>query len=274
MATSVFADIQGRSFPYIYHGRIHVDTLVGGTPSDENVAKGWLETKLKGVTSDEQIQRMVTETMLERKVTADEALEIVNKLKNLSGFKRTETGLYYEGRQLKAALKEAVSVAVSVNKIKQQGWGQTRKWISGFFPEHVFIRENKLHLLTDDGFGNMTPVTEASGVLQQFVHTRFGSSIQYQEYVTDAEFEFTVVADYLFTDHDWAMIWSTGEWNGLGASRSQGYGTYSVVKWEKDFTKAAEEDLRRLEEQVNEQPTGDDDGAIATVVRTKRKKAA
>lgn len=270
MATSVFADIQGRAFPYIYHGRIHVEKLVGGTPSDPNVAKGWLETKLKGVTSQEQLERMVTETMLERKVDADQALEIVNKLKNLSGFKRTETGLYYEGRQLKAALKEAVSVAVSVNKIKQQGWGQTRKWITSFFPEHVFIRETKLHLLTDDGFGNQTPATEATGVLQQFVHTRFGSSIQYQEYVDDAEFDFTVVADYLFTDHDWAMIWSTGEWNGLGASRSQGYGTYSVVKWEKEFSKAAEADLRKLEEeQANE-----DDEAVATVVRTNRRKKA
>lgn len=266
MATSVFADIQGRSFPYIYHGRIQVDTLVGGTPSDENVAKGWLETKLKGTTSEEQIQRMVTETMLERKVTSDEALEIVNKLKNLSGFKRDEVGLYYEGRQLKAAMKEMVSVAVAVNKIKQQGWGQTKKWINGFFPEHVFLAETRLHLFHDD-----KPVTEATGVLQQFVHTRFGSSIQYQEYVTDAEFDFTVVADYLFTDQEWAMLWSTGEWNGLGASRSQGYGTYKVVRWEKDFTKASEADLRKLEEQRALEAAADEDGAM--VVRTARKRA-
>lgn len=248
MTASVFAEVKGRSFPYVYNATIEVDTLVGGIPSDPNVAKGWLETKVKGVTSDEQIQRLVTETMVERKVSADEALDIVNKLRNLNGFKRTKGGvLYYEGRQLKAALREAVSVAASVGKIKIQGWGNTRKWIQGFFPEHVFVQEVKLPLrvqsrdpnnpdeFLDDVF---TPATEPTDILQQFVHTRFGSSIQYQEFVERARFDFTVVADHAFTDKDWEMIWTTGEMNGLGASRSQGYGTYRVVKWEPAFNKA------------------------------------
>lgn len=252
MNDSVFAPIKDKSFPYRYHGTIEVDTLVGGVPSNENVAKAWLETKLKGSKTDEQIQRMVAETMVERKISADEALEIVNNLKNLNGFKKGEekdslglpTGhdgeLFYEGRQLKAALKEAVSVAASVGKLKIQGWGNTRKWIQGFFPEHVFVAEKRLYL----------GVMEPTGVLQQFVHTRFGSSIQYQEHVDNATFDFTIVTDHLFTDRDWAMIWTTGEMNGLGASRSQGYGTYRVIRWEKDFDKSA---LKELEAATAEQ---------------------
>lgn len=247
MTASVFADVKGRSFPYVYNATIEVDTLVGGIPSDPNVAKGWLETKVKGVTTDEQISRLVTETMVERKVTADEALDIVNKLRNLNGFKRTRGGvLYYEGRQLKAALREAVSVAASVGKIKIQGWGNTRKWIQGFFPEHVFVQEVQLPLRvqsrdpSSDEFLDevFTPATEPTDILQQFVHTRFGSSIQYQEYVERARFDFTIVSDYLFSDKEWGGIWTTGEMNGLGASRSQGYGTYRVVKWEPQFSKA------------------------------------
>lgn len=270
MSESVFAEIKGRSFPYTYHGTIEVGTLVGGIPSDPNVARGWLETKLKGVTSEEQLQRMVSEVMLDRKVTSDEALDIVNKMKNLNGFKRGReldsqglpTGrdgvLYYEARQLKAALREAVGVAVGSDKIKQQGWGNTRKWISGFFPEHVFILEEKLYLHDSNG----QPFLEPTDVLQQFVHTRFGSSIQYQEFVENAQFDFTVVTDYLFADKDWAMIWTTGEMNGLGASRSQGYGTYKVIKWEKDFNPsvAAKASAQAL----------DDDDDVPTV-RTKGK---
>lgn len=267
MTESVFADIMGRSFPYVYHGSIEVGTLVGGIPSDPNVARGWLETKMKATTPEEKIQQMVSEVMIERKMTADEALDEVNKRKNLNGFKRGADEVYdgvlfYEARQLKAALKEAVSVAVGANKIKQQGWGTTRKWISGFFPEHVFIRETNLYLLDQSG----TYVTEPTDILQQFVHTRFGSSIQYQEYVTGAHFDFTVVADYLFTDQDWAYIWTTGEMNGLGASRSQGYGTYKVTRWEKEFTKAAEAELKKLEAVT----TADNE----LVVKTKRGKAA
>lgn len=276
MSESVFADIRDRSFPYKYQGTIEVGTLVGGVPSDPNVARGWLETKMKGTTTEDQIQKMVSEVMLERKVTADQALDIVNQMKNLNGFKRgvekdelglrAEPGyegvLYYEARQLKAALKEAVSVAVAADKIKQQGWGTTRKWISGFFPEHVFILQEKLYL--QDRYGAW--ITEPTDILQQFVHTRFGSSIQYQEYVTDARFDFTVVTDHLFTDQDWAMIWTTGEMNGLGASRSQGYGTYKVTRWEKEFTKQAEADLKKLElETADEEPV---------VVKTRKSKAA
>lgn len=263
MTASVFAAAREASFPYTYHGTIEVDILVGGIPSDPNVAKSWLETKVKGVTSDEQIQRLVTETMVERKVTSDEALDIVNKLRNLNGFKKTDRGvLYYEGRQLKAALREAVSVAASVGKIKIQGWGNTRKWIQGFFPEHVFVLENPLPLRvpgkdpnTDEVIdGVWEPASEPTRVLQQFVHTRFGSSIQYQECVEKAQFDFTVVTDYMFSDKDWSMIWTTGEMNGLGASRSQGYGTYRVVKWEPNFNKSA---IRALKAEESAQSLDD-----------------
>lgn len=279
MTESVFADIKDRSFPYKYKATIVVGTLVGGAPSDPNVARGWLETKLKGTTTEEQVQRMVSELMLARKISADEALDEVNKTKNLNGFKRDSeldsldlpTGmdgvLYYEGRQLKAALKEAVSVAVAAGKLRQQGWGTTRKWLSGYFPEHVFVQEEKLYLHDLRG----TPIVEPSDILQQFVHTRFGSSIQYQEYVTNAKFNFTIVTDHLFTDTEWAMIWTTGEMNGLGASRSQGYGTYKVTRWEKDFSRAALADLKKLTDETEGGPANPN---ADLVVKTKKQKAA
>ena len=166
---------------------------------------------------------MVAETMVERGITADEAVPMVNAQKNLNGFKRDEHGLYIEGRQLKAALKEAASVAVAAGKLNSRGWGKTNKGLLSYLAEHVFVVEDRLHL----------GVSEASGIAQRFVHTFRGTGIQYEEYIDDAKVDFTVMADHDFTDAEWATIWLCGEQQGIGASRSQGYGRYEVTRWER-----------------------------------------
>jgi hypothetical protein len=238
MTEGIFADWRTRSFPIKFHGEILVGTLVGGIPSDPNVAKGWIESKIKDG-NQQRIQDLVAKTMVERNVTQDEAVKIVNDLKNLNGFKRDpERGLFIEGRQLKAALKEAVSVAVAAGKLEMTKWGNTRKWLTNYFPEHVFVVEERLYL----------GVQEPSGIFQQFVHTHKGSSVQYQEYVEKVTIEFTIVTDHDFTDKDWAMMWTTGELQGLGASRSQGYGTYTVTKWEKTVDEKALAALKKKTE--------------------------
>lgn len=227
--SSVFSNYSHLAYPYRFKGELHLSIIAGGTPTDEKVAEGWIKTKL-GPTSDENIQQLVAETMLERGVTAEEAVPLVNAQKNLNGFRRDSIGgLYVEGRQLKAALKEAVSVAVAADKVAQRGWGKTNKGILGFLAEHVFVVEDRLYL----------GVTEATGINQRFVHTFRGTGIQYEEYVNDATIQFTIISDYDFTEKDWAMIWTCGEQNGLGASRSQGYGRYEVTQWEPETVKPA-----------------------------------
>ena len=221
MTESVFARFNAKSWPYRFTGSLLVGTIAGGTPTDQRVAEGWLKTKLGA--KDDLLRDMVAEVMAERGVTADEAAAIVDTNKHLNGFKRDENGLYIEGRQLKAALKEAASVAVSAGKLDGRGWGKTNKGLLGFLAEHVHVIEDKLHL----------GVTEASGITQRFVHTFRGTGIQYEEYVTDAKISFTVETDYKFTDEQWAHIWLTGERQGIGASRSQGFGKYTVTSWDK-----------------------------------------
>ena len=39
--------------------------------------------------------------------------------------------------------------------------------------------------------------------------------------------------DWKFTDEQWAMIWLTGEEQGVGGSRSQGFGRYQVTRWDR-----------------------------------------
>jgi hypothetical protein len=218
---SVFAKYENEAYPHRFSGQLHIGVIAGGTPTDPKVAEGWLRTKL-GIDKDDLIREKVAEVMLERGVTADEATKVVDEQKHLNGFKRDENGLYIEGRQLKAALKEAASVAVAAGKLNARGWGKTNKGLLGYLAEHVFVVEERLYL----------GVMEASGVAQRFVHTFRGTGIQYEEYVNDAKVDFTVKADHDFSAKEWAAIWLCGQQQGIGASRSQGFGTYEVTRWD------------------------------------------
>jgi hypothetical protein len=216
--TSVFAKYRPKAYPYVFTATLHVGRIAGGTPTDPNVAEGWLRTKL-GIDSDDLIRQAVAEVMVERGVTADEATEEIRKNRHLNGFKRhPQHGLYIEGRQVKAAIKEAANV-----RWPKERWGPSRKGTLSFFAEHVFVQEDVLPL----------GVTEPSEVVQRFVHTFRGSSISYDEVVADAKVTFTVATDHEFTNEQWALLWLTGEQEGLGANRSQGFGRYEVIGWDR-----------------------------------------
>lgn len=218
--TSVFAKYEPKAFPYRFNGTLLVGTIAGGTPTDPKVAEGWLRTKLAD--KDDLIREAVAEVMVERGVDAETAAAEVDKLKHLNGFKRDEQGLYIEGRQLKAAIKEACSVAVAGGRLEARGWGKTNKGLLGYVAEHVCVVEDRLHL----------GVVEPTGIVQRFVHTFRGAGIQYEEYVENAKVDFTVKTDHKFTTEQWAQIWLTGQEQGIGASRSQGFGRYEVVRWD------------------------------------------
>jgi hypothetical protein len=229
---SVFDDLNQESYPFRYEVELSLANLVGGVPSDPKVAEGWIRNKLGDTEDDARIQEMVAETMATRNITKAEAVAEVNNFKNLNGFKRFSDGtLYIEGRQVKAMLKEAVSIAVAAKKLTMIGWGETRKWLTKYFPEHVFVTNVAIGLYEVNENDELVAVKEPTGIHQQFVHTHRGSAIQYQEYVNDPVIKFTLISDHPFTRKDWGMILTTAEQNGLGASRSQGYGTFQVTGW-------------------------------------------
>lgn len=230
--SSVFASYEKKAWPYQFQGELLVHSIAGGIPTNPKVIEGWIRSKgaLGQNAKDDLIRQAVAEVAMERatsekEISIDDVVAEVAKNKSLNGFKRDpEKGLYIEGRQLKAALKEAASVAYSAGKLLNNGknsWGRTSKGIQGFVAEHVCVVEDKLFLNT----------TEISSVNQRFVHTFRGSSIQYEECVENARIEFTVKTDYDFSKEQWAMLWLTGQEQGIGASRSQGFGRYTVEEW-------------------------------------------
>lgn len=228
-----FSKFANDAWPYWYAGELRVGILAGGIPQDPNVVESWIKTKLRDVRSDAEIQEVIATTMAELGLNEEEAVrEASSKMVGMNGFKRDEVGLYVEGRQLKAALKEAVMVAANSGKLETAKWGNPdnaayKKQIKGWFPEHVFVVEERLYILHDG-----EPVQVHDGVTQKFVHTHRGDSISYEQFVRDAEIRFTIKADYELKEQQWAMIFLTGQMQGFGASRSQEYGRYIVTKWE------------------------------------------
>jgi hypothetical protein len=241
---SVFASEAAEAWSHRFEGELFLKQILGGVPSDPRVVEGWLRTKL-GIDKEQQIQRAVLEIVEKRGITKEEATAELAATQNLNGFYRTRCKdclgdgpicskpdahqLYIEGRQLKAALKEAASVAVAAGRLDGRGWGKTNKGLLNFMAEHVMVVEDHLDLWREDG----SPVTSPDKVNQHFVNTRFGSAIQYQEMVQRAVIKFTVISDYDFTEKQWAQIWVGGEQQGLGASRSQTYGRYTVTRWDR-----------------------------------------
>lgn len=243
---TVFAKYRAKAYPFNFAASLRVRNIAGGVPADPKVAEGWLRKKMV-VDDDDLIRKAVIEVMAERGVSAEEAVEEVNRTKNLNGFKRLRCDdcppdgdlcvngrhlLYIEGRQLKAAIKEAANVrwpypqtvwgpgGARKGGTKGEGRGKAS---TSFFAEHVFVQEDVV------GLG----VYEATDVTQRFVHTWRGNAISYDEYVAIADISFTVATDHDFTEEQWALLWLTGEQNGLGACRSQGFGRYEVTRWER-----------------------------------------
>lgn len=225
-ATSVFANLQEEAFPFRYAGQLTVTQLVGGTPADPNVAEGWLKTKWAA--PDELIQQEIATLMVERGLTKEQATEEANLNRHLTGFRRDDNGLFLRGAQVKAALKEAASCAVASNKLEGAGWGKTNKGLLNYLAEHVFVIEEKIYIR--DEHGNI--VQKPTDTMQNFVHTFRGNGIKIEEFVLDGVLDFTVWTDHPFTWEQWGLIWTLGEFQGVGASRSQGYGRYMVTRWD------------------------------------------
>ncbi|MBO0834438.1 MAG: hypothetical protein J2P28_02830 [Actinobacteria bacterium] len=219
-----FAKWQGDAWPYRYRLEIHVGELHGGVPRNPDVVRAWLRAKA-GWTDEMEIEAEVQRIFAldpERadiQVADDATKELADR--HVNGFARDSIGLYIGGRQVKAGIKESANSARGVNLLPAR-WGTTSRGVLSFVAEHIMVVEDRLYL------GR----TEHDDLHTRFVQTRWGSGITVEEVCYDVDITATVIANHHFTDEQWAMIWLTGEQQGLGASRSQGFGRYQVTGWD------------------------------------------
>ena len=221
-----FDSFRAKAWPFKYHVAFTVHELHGGTPRNPDVVRSWLIAKA-GYTDEAQLEAEVARIFADDPTrpdaeVADQAIKAMTD-RHLNGFKRDANGLFMEGRHLKACLKEACNVCLATGKLPKK-WGETNKGLMSFAPEHIMVLDDRLHLGRDDH----------DDIRTRFVSTWRGTGITVEEIVFDAKVEATVVSDHAFTDEQWAMIWLTAEQIGFGASRSQGFGKFTVTEWTRE----------------------------------------
>lgn len=215
-----------------YHARICFrDKLMGGVPKDPKIIEGWLRSKA-GIEDTEEVKQAMLRTLSELGadvrpgMTYDELVAASEQLatsKQTNGFKVGECGLYIESRQIKSMLKESTNILFAGDR-----WGKTKKGPKSFVAERVFVNPDKLFLGTKEPTGVDLFIGHTSGPRGP------QSNLTYYEYVTEPEIEFTVmVAEDAIPQENWAQIWVHAQENGLGALRSQGFGRFDIMQWDK-----------------------------------------
>lgn len=203
--------------------------IMGGVPKDPKVIEGWIKTKI-GLDQGDQLRIMVVKTMRELgHVLADDptddevdaAIKATVGDKSTNGFKRDARGLFIEGRQIKAMLKESVAVLYPYTVAK---WGATKKAPRSFLAERVFVEEETVPLGRQEPDGIESFIGHVTGPQGP------RSTLTYVEYCERPEISFTVMSLENQIDlATWDRILDTAQQQGLGALRSQGHGRFAVT---------------------------------------------
>ena len=232
---------EGLSLFALYDARIEFrNRVLGGIPKDPTLVEAWLRSKA-GITDQEELRHAWLRTLYEMGVEVtedmsfDEAIEASKKIagsKSTTGFKQDgRKGLYIESRQVKALLRENVNILYAGQRV-----GPTKKGPKAYASERVFFAPNNLYLGTSEPHGIELMIGHVTGPQGP------RSTLTYHEYVDKGAFDFTVmVAEDSIPEDWWPRVWTLAEMNGLGACRSQGFGTFDIVKWDKRGVPTKEE---------------------------------
>lgn len=155
-----------------------------------------------------------------------EASKRVSAERKTVGFKRTpEVGLILEARNIKAMIKEVINILYAGGK-----WGKHGKGPKNYVAERCFVEPMFLPLDREAPDGVDLVIGHPNGPRGP------QSTLTYHEYVQYAELAF----DFLVTkearkdlnEERWAEFWTHAQLNGIGALRSQGHGTFTLLAWD------------------------------------------
>lgn len=242
------ASVFGSQTPFVaYEATLEfTGQLAGGCPSDPALVEGWLAKNL-GITDEEQLKRWTMQHLAEvhgidAAVATDDAIEQAireNAIeKKAQVFKRADGEPYIEPRQVKAMLKEAISIAYPRGAHKFGQYTSRSKERAGasvggkdgvsFLAERVFPQDAPV-VVADEISG----IDLAVGHIKDPRTGDRRSTLGYFEFVDRPVLTVTFnVLDDCFDWEQWSRIWAVAERNGLGARRSQGCGQFVVTRWE------------------------------------------
>jgi hypothetical protein len=200
------------------------DKLIGGIPKDPRLIEGWLRARA-GLDDPLELRLVALQTLAqagadELPIARQDPIDLATQQRT-TGFKTGPDGLYVEGRQVKAMLKESTNIVFAGER-----WGPTRKAAKSFFAERVFVDPDQITLGLFEPSGVETVVGHLSGPSGP------RSTLNKYEYVQHPSIQFRVrVLRDCVSAEQWRAIWCHAQENGFGTLRSQGFGRFDVVKW-------------------------------------------
>jgi hypothetical protein len=231
-ASDLFASAGDETFTR-YRVEIQVlDKLIGGIPKDPDTIRKWLSARLE--MGDRELIELARETAEAMESTsgerpsADDLTEAVaREIEGGNGFKTVNGQLVYEGRCMKAALKEAANVAYPGTAWPGKPTGM-KKGLMRRLAETVFVDDQHITL----------GVEFPSGTEQRIKHimTPQGprSAINVVDFVEKPRLSFTVaVLDDFLPNEAWLRIWQCAEEIGIGADRARSDGKFELLAWDR-----------------------------------------
>jgi hypothetical protein len=237
-----FQEIQSQWTPFDeYRVTITLNSIAGGVPKNKNIIRGWIDSTNKEK-SEEERQKLVEATMGALPDLSEE-----KEAKSWVGFKADNKGLFVEGRQVKAMLKEAANIIKdrcpngSKDAIEEDDVVKKKKDLPAYgvrnlkskVADHVFVVEDRIYL------GKATPDELEERPVHAMTPQGPRSSLKRTDVVHGATVSFTLrrLADEAVPEETLFAILAFAQHIGLGADRSQGHGTFRDVEVEK-ITKA------------------------------------
>lgn len=191
------------------------DILVGGYPKNPESEKAMLRARgLEDLIPPDKDPAAMTEE--EKELAAKLAVQ-----KSATGFKEENGQFYLESRNIKAMLKECANILKGDNILAVKNFKSK-------VAERIFVEPYKIFL------GD-----KPAGTDERVVHvmTMQGprSSIKFYDFFKESEIRFRlkVLTDDLITENDIKVMLAYAQENGLGADRSQGFGQFDVISFEK-----------------------------------------
>jgi hypothetical protein len=218
-----------------YEVEIHVPGyLVGGIPKDPEVTRAWLKSRLQ--LCDAEVLAIAEETIAAMEWAPQPTSEQLDELtdavmakamKGGTSFKRSDGELVWEGRNLKAALKEAANALYPGTGDWPGKPAGTRKGLANWLIERVEVVDTYIPLgRTEPDIVNEQRVKHISGPRGK------QSIIQVIDAVIDVKFRATIcVLDDCIPLRLWQELWEYIERGGIGADRGRGDGRCELILW-------------------------------------------
>lgn len=204
-----------------YRLTINCAELVGGVPRHPEIVRRWQESRwpAKGRSRDGDMPGSVDDATARTVVQlGDQAFAEEDVAAVWTGFLSDDTGLVLEARAVKAMLKESANVCKSLVRVNGKPVPLRAR-----LAERVFVEPRLIPL----------GVAEPSGTREKPIHVMTArgprTALKRTDYVSDVKLvcRLKVLDDGFITEEMLRTILDHASANGLGADRSQGYGTFT-----------------------------------------------